>query len=256
MNFVDTHTHLYDEAYADDSSGPVQRAVAAGVTKLILPDICSGTRDAMFSLAGMHRGITYPCLGLHPTEIKENWRDEIDLMMQHRERKDIVAVGETGMDLYWSKDFRKEQEEAFRIQTELAAEAGLPIIIHNREATELTLKILEDYRGRGLRGVFHAYSGSVETFRMIERCGDFYIGIGGVVTFKKASIAESIRYIPIERIVTETDSPWLTPVPHRGTRNESSYIPFIAEKIAVQKGMDIEQVAIATWENAHKLFNI
>lgn len=142
------------------------------------------------------------------------------------------------------------------MQLDLALELGLPVIVHNRDATELTLRILGDYKGRGLRGVFHAFGGSIETFRQIERLGDWYVGIGGVITFRKASIAETVREIPLERILTETDAPWLTPVPFRGTRNESSYIPYIVEKIAVQKGEDMEKVAETAWKNAHELFRI
>lgn len=256
MNFTDTHTHLYDEAYSDDIDITVSRAIEAGVTKMVLPDIDSKTRESMFSLASRYPGIMFPCAGLHPTEVRENWRDEADLLMQAAGRKEIVAIGESGMDLYWSKYFIREQEEVFRIQVELAIKLDIPIIIHNRDATEITLKILEDYRGRGLKGVFHAYGGSIETFRTLERYGDLYVGIGGVVTFRKASIAETIKEIPVERIVTETDSPWLTPAPHRGKRNESSYIPLIAGKIAEQKGISIEQVAETTSANAHKLFRI
>ncbi|MCM1178320.1 MAG: TatD family hydrolase [Bacteroidales bacterium] len=256
MNFVDTHTHLYDEAYNEDIGKTISRAIGSGVAKMILPDIDSKSREPMFSLAAQYPGILFPCLGLHPTEVNASWRDEIDLIMEHTGKTAVAAIGEIGMDLYWSKEFKAEQEEAFRVQVELAEKLDIPIIIHSREATEATLRILEDYRGRGLKGVFHAYSGSIGTFREIERLGDFYVGIGGVVTFRKASIAETIKDIPLERILTETDSPWLTPAPHRGTRNESSYIPLIAEKIASQKGIGIEEVAEATWDNAHKLFRI
>ena len=256
MQFVDTHTHLYMDDYSDGCGNAVQRAIEAGVTKMILPDVDSKAREKMFSLAEMFPLNTFPCLGLHPTEITENWKSEIDALMEHKGRKDIVAIGETGMDCHWTKDTVREQEEVFRTQLDLAIELGLPVIIHSREATEITLRILGDYKGKGLRGVFHAYGGSIETFREIEKLGDWYVGIGGVVTFKKASIAETVKEIPIERILTETDAPWLAPVPFRGQRNESSYIPHIAQKIAEQKGLDMEKVAAVTWENAHKLFRI
>ncbi len=256
MAYVDTHTHLYDSAYGEDCDAAVYRAVEAGVKKLVFPDINSDSRDAMFALAGRNLGVVFIGLGLHPSEIKENWRDEIDAMMLHKTRKDLVAVGETGMDLYWSKEFIKEQEESFRIQIELALELDLPIIIHNREATEPVLKIVGDYKGQGLRGVFHAFTGSYETFCELDKLGDFYVGIGGVVTYKKASIAETIKRIPLERILSETDSPWLTPVPFRGKRNESSYIPYIIEKIAEQKETAPETVANVLWQNAHNLFRL
>lgn len=256
MHFVDTHTHLYMSDYGDGCDDAVRRAIDAGVTKMILPDVDSSVRESVFSMASRFPGSAFPCLGLHPTEIPENWKEEVDRMMEYRDRKGIVAIGETGMDFHWARDNAAIQEEVFRIQLDLALEMDIPVIVHNREATEHTLNILKDYRGRGLRGVFHAYGGSIETFMELQRLGDWYVGIGGVVTFRKASIAETIREIPLDRILTETDAPWLTPVPFRGTRNESSYIPYIAEKIAMQKGTDIETVAGVTSGNAEKLFGI
>ena len=256
MHFVDTHTHLYMSDYGDGCDDAVRRAIDAGVTKMILPDVDSSVRESVFSMASRFPGSAFPCLGLHPTEIPENWKEEVDRMMEYRDRKGIVAIGETGMDFHWVRDNAAIQEEVFRIQLDLALEMDIPVIVHNREATEHTLNILKDYRGRGLRGVFHAYGGSIETFMELQRLGDWYVGIGGVVTFRKASIAETIREIPLDRILTETDAPWLTPVPFRGTRNESSYIPYIAEKIAMQKGTDIETVAVVTSGNAEKLFGI
>lgn len=256
MHFVDTHTHLYMSDYGDGCDDAVRRAIDAGVTKMILPDVDSSVRESVFSMASRFPGSAFPCLGLHPTEIPENWKEEVDRMMEYRDRKGIVAIGETGMDFHWARDNAAIQEEVFRIQLDLALEMDIPVIVHNREATEHTLNILKDYRGRGLRGVFHAYGGSIETFMELQRLGDWYVGIGGVVTFRKASIAETIREIPLDRILTETDAPWLTPVPFRGTRNESSYIPYIAEKIAMQKGTDMETVAEVTSGNAEKLFGI
>ena len=256
MHFVDTHTHLYMSDYGDGCDDAVRRAIDAGVTKMILPDVDSSVRESVFSMASRFPGSAFPCLGLHPTEIPENWKEEVDRMMEYRDRKGIVAIGETGMDFHWARDNAAIQEEVFRIQLDLALEMDIPVIVHNREATEHTLNILKDYRGRGLRGVFHAYGGSIETFMELQRLGDWYVGIGGVVTFRKASIAETIREIPLDRILTETDAPWLTPVPFRGTRNESSYIPYIAEKIAMQKGTDIETVAGVTRKKKKKLFGI
>ena len=168
----------------------------------------------------------------------------------------IWAIGEIGMDCYWSKEFIREQEAAFRMQLELADRLSLPVIIHSRESTELIINILKDLRHLNLRGVFHAYSGSVETFRELQKLGDWYIGIGGVLTYKKASIAETVKQLPPDRILLETDSPYLTPVPHRGKRNESSYIPVIASRLAEQTGRPLEEIAAVTTENAHKLFGI
>ena len=255
MLFVDTHTHLYDEAFAGEEGLAVARAVEAGVTKMILPDIDSQTREAMLGLADGHEGTLFPCIGLHPTSVNAEWQNEMLQVERHLDRK-IYAIGEIGMDCYWSKEFIREQEEVLRIQLEIASRMSLPVIIHSRESTELIINILKDHSHHGLRGVFHAFSGSYETFRELQRTGDWYIGIGGVLTYKKASIAETVKQIPMERILLETDSPYLTPVPFRGKRNESSYIPHIAGRLAELHGTTIEEVAHTTTENAQKLFGI
>ena len=255
MEFIDTHSHLYDEAFAGDEDAAVSRAKEAGVSRIIFPDIDSQSRDAMFSFADRHPGVVFPCLGLHPTSVDANWQNELSAMEAYMDR-DIKAIGEIGMDCYWSKDFIKQQQEVMRIQLELAAQRDLPVIIHSRESTELIINILKDCRHLNLRGVFHAYSGSFETYKELQRLGDWYIGIGGVLTYKKASIAETVREIPLERILLETDSPYLTPVPFRGKRNESSYIPHIASRLAELTGNEIRQIAETTTSNARKLFNI
>ncbi len=255
LNFIDTHTHLYDAAYDGDGAGAVRRAIGAGVTKMVMPDTDESVRDAMFALCGEFPENAFPCLGLHPTEFKDNWKEELEMLDRFVDRK-IVAIGEVGIDLHWRSDNLDAQIEVFRHQLEIALKRNLPVIIHNREATGQIFRVLDDFRGRGLHGVFHAYSGSAETFREMERYGDWFVGIGGVLTFKKASIAETVKAIPLERIVLETDSPYLTPVPYRGTRNESAYIPLIAEKLSSLKDVPIEDVAAVTTKNAEKLFGI
>ncbi len=258
MLYVDTHTHLYDEAYENDAGrdATVQRAIDAGVSMMIVPDTCERDRKGVFEICRRWPHNTRPCVGLHPEEVGEDWKRELDLALKtvNVAGGDIVAVGEVGLDLHWSREFVKEQEEVFRSQLDAALEHGLPVIVHSRDALEQTFRILEDYRGRGLRGVFHAFSGSLETFRRLERYGDWRVGIGGVLTFKKASIATVAKDIPLERILLETDSPYLAPVPHRGERNESSFIPLIAGFLAQIKGIRIEQIASATTENAISLF--
>lgn len=255
MEFIDTHSHLYDEAFASEEDAAIERAVQAGVTRLILPDIDSQTRDAMFALADRHEGVALPCLGLHPTSIGEGWEKEMEALESYLTRK-IWAIGEIGMDCYWSKDFIKEQQHALRLQLEMADRLDLPVIIHSRESTELIINVLKECRHLSLRGVFHAYSGSIETYREIRKLGDWYIGIGGVLTYKKASIAEAVKEIPLDRILLETDSPYLTPVPFRGKRNESSYVPYIAEKLSELTGKGIDEIASQTTENAVKLFRL
>ena len=255
MQFVDTHSHLYDEAFAADMDLAVERASQAGVTRIILPDIDSQTREEMFSLAARHPGSLYPCLGLHPTSVDAGWHTEMEKMEAYS-GKEIRAIGEIGIDCYWSREYLDQQKEVFRIQLQKAHELNLPVIIHSRESTEIILDILRSCRSLDLRGVFHAYSGSRETFREIQKLGDWHVGIGGVLTFKKASIAETVKDIPLERILLETDSPYLTPVPFRGQRNESAYIPHIASRLAGIKGIDISEIAAQTTENAKQLFNI
>lgn len=253
MEYIDTHSHAYDEAFAGCEDEVVARGVAAGVTVQLQADIDSRERGRMFALVERHPGVLRPMLGLYPGSVDKDWRREIDALEAWRDR-DIVAVGEIGLDYHYGADFKAEQQEAFRVQLELAAAWDLPVNIHLREATEDFFRIIEDCRHLHLRGNLHAFGGSVETFERLRRYGDWYVGIGGVVTFKKASLAETVKHIPLERILLETDAPYLTPVPHRGERNESAYIPFIADFIARQKGVSPEEVAAVTTANAKTLF--
>ena len=255
MQFIDTHTHIYDEAFSGEEDAVIGRAVEAGVTCMLQPDVDSRERDSMFALVDRHPGVLHAMLGLYPGSVDKGWRDEIDAMLRYRGRK-VVALGEIGLDYHYGAEFAAEQREAFRIQMELAAEMDLPVNIHLREATDDFFRIMDDCAHLHVRGSLHAFSGSYETFQRVRKYGDWYVGIGGVVTFKKASLAEAVRHIPLECILLETDSPYLTPVPHRGERNESKYIPLIAAKIAELKGTGIDEVAQVTTENARRLFNI
>lgn len=255
MEFIDTHAHLYDEAFSGEEDAAVDRAAEAGVTKIVFPDIDSSSREAMFAMADRHEGTIFPTLGLHPTSVGADWENEIEQLDRWKSHK-IWAIGEIGMDCYWSKEFIKEQQTVLKLQLEMADRLSLPVIIHSRDSTELIINILKECRHLNPRGVFHAFSGSIETFRELQKLGDWYIGIGGVLTYKKASIAETVKEIPLERILLETDSPYLTPVPFRGKRNESSYVPHIAQRLAELKSAEIDEVAKVTTENAHKLFRI
>lgn len=259
MKFIDTHCHLYDEAYGgiEGQDEAIKKAIGAGVTMMIIPDTCSNERTPLLDLCSRWPEHTRACLGLHPTELGDDWHKELDLLDEAvRKHPEIVAIGETGLDLHFGKESLPAQLEAFRRQLDIALEKKLPVIVHCRDASEQCFSVLESYRGRGLKGVFHAFSGSIETFRRLEKYGDWYVGIGGVLTFKKASIADTVVDIPLDRIVLETDSPYLTPTPYRGTRNDSSYIPLIAEFLASRKGVGIDTVADITTRNASKLFSL
>ena len=255
MEFIDTHTHTYDEAFAGCEDEIVARALAAGVSVQLQADVDSRERERMFALCTRHPGVLRPMLGLYPGSVDKDWRREIDALEAWRGRG-IVAVGEIGLDYHYGAETKEEQKEAFRIQLELASEWNLPVNIHLREATEDFLSIVEDCRHLHIRGNLHAFSGSAEMFRRLSRSGDWYVGIGGVLTFKNARLAREVPDIPLDRILLETDAPYLTPVPHRGERNESSYIPFIAAFLSQLKGVGTEEVARVTTDNARQLFGI
>lgn len=250
---IDTHSHIYDEAYDADFGEVVERARVAGVEKIVMPGIDSTCHDRMVACADALPGFAYPAIGLHPTEIRENWREELQFVFDHFDDRPWVAIGEIGMDLYWSKEYLEEQKEVFCAQLEFAHEKDLPVIIHAREATEEIFECIRKV-AKPLSGTFHAFTGSYETYRRIKAAGDFMVGIGGVITFKNAHIATALERIPVEDILLETDAPYLTPVPHRGKRNESAYVRYVAEKIAAIKGMDFALVDEVTTASAKKLF--
>lgn len=255
MTFVDTHTHLCDEAFRGEEETVIGRALAAGVARMLQPDVDSLERESMFALCRKYPDVLRPMLGLYPGSVKADWQEEIDRMLAFA-NESVVAIGEIGLDYHWDKTYMREQKEALSWQLEYASRRGLPVNIHLRDATGDFLDVLEAHKHLELRGSMHAFSGSYETFRRLQKLGDWYIGVGGVVTFKNASLAEAVRKIPLERIVLETDAPYLTPVPHRGKRNESSYIPLIAARIADLKGIRMEEVARTTTNNAKNLFGI
>ena len=255
---IDTHTHLYDEAFADDFTEAVERAVRSGVEHLIFPGIDSSVHDRMMECASMTGGKAGTATGLHPTSVREDWKKELGFVENRLSEGGWAAIGEIGLDRHWSDTFFSEQTEAFRIQMIWAAEAGLPVIIHVREAHDTLFDILDSLQEKGvpMRGVMHAFSGSLETYRRIKSYGGFKVGIGGVVTYRNAGIAVTVKDIPLEDIVLETDSPWLTPAPFRGKRNESAYLRIIAERLADIKGLTMEEVDRVTTDNAKSLFNI
>lgn len=255
MIYVDTHTHITDEAFKGEEDLIVSRALDADVKMMLLADIDSKERPAMLAFSSKHRDCVRHMAGLYPGSVDENWQSELQEVEKALELSP-VAMGEIGLDYHFSTEFAAQQKEAFRIQLEMASKAGLPVNIHLRDATEDFFAILGECRHFGLRGNLHAYSGSWETFQRLSNLGDWWIGVGGVVTFKKASLAEVVKKVPLERILLETDAPYLTPVPHRGERNESAYIPLIAQKIAELKGVSEEEVATVTTSSANSLFRL
>lgn len=251
--YIDTHVHFNDEAFEGKPELPIARAQEAGVYKMILPDVDSRERDSMLALCQAYPGVLYSMRGLYPGSVDAGWEKEVELAFG-APGPAPVAVGEIGLDYHYSADTAEYQTAALEEQLRIAARLDLPVNIHLRDATEDFFRVLEKCRHLGLRGNMHAYSGSFETFGRLQKYGDWSIGVGGVVTFKKAGLAEVVKRVPLEKILLETDSPYLTPVPHRGERNESSYIPIIAARIAGLKGISVEEVAETTTENALKLF--
>ena len=255
---IDTHTHLYDEAFDGDFEDAVRRAEEAGVEKFILPGIDSSVFQRMEQCSQKLQGKGFIAWGLHPTSVNQFWKEELALAENRIMTGSPVAVGEIGLDCYWSKEFVNEQKVVFIGQMKLAHKLNLPVIIHIREAHDILFECMDILKKEGTlpRGVFHAFSGSIETYRRIKQYGDYKVGIGGVITYKKASIASVLEEIPLEDIILETDSPWLTPTPHRGKRNEPSYLIYIADKIAQIKNVPVELVKEVTTQNANKLFNL
>ncbi|MFA6770518.1 MAG: TatD family hydrolase [Bacteroidales bacterium] len=251
---IDTHIHLYDNKFDPDFAQVIDRAKKVGIYKVILPGIESTYHEKMVETANKLKGFAYTCAGLHPTSVKENWKEELDFVLKEAPYNSYIAIGEIGIDTYWSKEFLKEQVIVFEEQLKVASKLGLPVIIHSRDATSIILNSLKRSKHLNLKGVFHAYSGSYETYREILKLGNFMVGIGGVVTFKNSKLQEVVEKIDLNDILLETDAPWLTPAPHRGKRNEPAYLQFIAAKIAQIKNISQEEVASTTTENAKKLF--
>ena len=253
---IDTHCHLYDEAFRDDFAAVLARAREAGLEACVMPGIDRSCHDALLAVADALPDFAFPCIGLHPTSVGENWQEELDFVKTHLADRPWRAVGEIGLDEYWSKEFVKEQIRVLEEQVVLAAEADLPVIIHLREATDDFFRVLEDLRGVTFRGVLHAYTGSYETYRRLLNLGDFRFGIGGVVTYKNAGIAVAVEKMSLQDILLETDCPWLTPVPFRGKRNEPAHVRLVAEKIAQIKQVPLEEVAAATTSGARAFFKL
>jgi TatD DNase family protein len=253
---IDTHAHIYSEEFDTDRGLVIERARKAGVKKIILPNIDSTSLQAMLSLERDYPEFCYAAIGLHPTSVDEKYEQELKIVESELQQREYIAVGEIGIDLYWDKSFVKEQIIAFQKQVELAIEYNIPVIIHVRDSLKETLKALIPYKYDNLKGIFHSFGGSIDEAKEIFTYGDFYLGINGIVTFKNSKLSEVVKSIGLERIVLETDSPYLTPAPYRGKRNESSYLTIIAQKIAEVFEISYEAVIEQTTKNAFYIFNL
>ena len=254
MQFIDTHCHLYLPEFNNDIPDVFLRAEAAGVKKFYLPAIDSSVVNDMLA---MEKNYPEKCIlmaGLHPCSVNENYRDELDLVEKKIQERSFAAIGEIGLDFYWSTEFTNMQYESFEMQMHWALQKNWPIVIHTRNAMEQTIDAVKSFAAKGLKGIFHCFGGSYEDAMQIINMG-FYLGIGGVLTYQKSGLDEVVKKIALEHIVLETDAPYLTPVPFRGKRNESSYIKIIAEKLATATDISIEEVAAVTTANAEKIFN-
>ena len=253
MNIIDTHTHLYLKQFNEDIDFVIKRSKDVGVNKFIFPAIDSSHFDSMHSLKNKYPDNIYLMSGLHPTNVKENFNDELEFVVNSLKTQDYVAIGEIGIDLYWDKSFLNEQQEAFTFQIRLAIKHDLPIVIHCREAFDEIFEILDRENCNKLRGVFHCFTGTLEQAKRAIDLG-FVLGIGGVVTFKNGGIDKFLNQIDLKHIVLETDSPYLAPVTYRGKRNESSYIMHVVEKLSEIYGLSNEDIADVTTKNAEKVF--
>ncbi len=255
MELIDTHAHLYSKEFDADRSAMIQRAKSAGLSRIYLPNVDAESIEAMLELENQYPGFCFPMMGLHPCSVDRDYKKVLDLHFEQLQKRPFVAIGEIGLDYYWSKEFVTEQQDAFRIQSQWALDLQIPIIIHARESLDDLIQIVSEIKAENnhFSGIFHCFSGNARQAQSIIDLG-FYIGIGGVLTYKKSNLGEEIKNLPLESIVLETDAPYLSPVPHRGKRNESAYIYHVAEHLSQLKGISIEEVAGITTQNALRIF--
>ncbi len=256
MYFIDTHAHLYINHFDDDREATVQRAIAAGVKKIICPNIDLGTIEQMLDLTTKFPDVCYPLLGIHPSSIKENFEKDLAKLDELFGKNKYYGIGEVGIDLYWDKTYKAQQIEAFTYQVKFAKKHKLPVIIHARNAMNEVLSVLDKEMDDNLTGILHSFDGNIEQAKHITEYGTFWLGIGGILTYKKSSLPEVIKQIDLQHIVLETDSPFLPPVPKRGKRNESAFVVYTAQKLAEIKNISIAQIANTTTQNAIKIFNL
>lgn len=258
---IDTHSHIYDEAFDADRTQVIERAKEAGVERILLPSVDSKSHAAMFALVDSDPDMFRPMIGMHPTSVSGDpaCLEELALvekLLKESPKGRFCAIGEIGLDLYWDKEWEREQRAVLTRQLDLALEYDLPVAIHTREAWDQMLETLEPYKGSGLRGVMHAFGGTYEHYTAVREIGDFMFGIAGVVTFKNSSLAALLPRMTLSNVILETDSPYLTPAPYRGKRNESSYMTYICNHVADLMNISPQKVAQVTTANAKKLFGL
>lgn len=253
MHFVDTHSHLYKEYYPDDLEDVINRAREAQVMQAILPCVNSHSISDIFAAVDQYPQMLFPLIGLHPTDVFENYKEELKIMESYLSDPRVIGIGEIGMDLYHDDNFRAEQREVFYTQLQWARELNMPISVHIRSGYEDAIELFNKFGQVKWNGILHCFSGGIQEAEWAVKRG-FYLGVGGVVTFKNNKLQEIVKLVGPEHIVLETDSPFLAPVPHRGTRNESAYIPLIAAKVAEVCEVSVEQIMQITTENSFRLF--
>lgn len=257
MRLIDTHSHLFLEEFSEDLPQVIERARAVGITHIFMPNIDSTTINAMLSVCNTYKGYCFPMIGLHPTSVDANYETELEIVASELEHSgEYVAIGEVGMDLYWDKTYLKQQQIALDKQIGWALEYNLPVVIHCRDAFDYIYNVLEPYKKTPLKGIFHSFTGTAEEAARVLEFPGFSIGVNGVVTFKKSHLPGVLAEIPLEKIVLETDSPYLTPVPNRGKRNESAYVKDTLLKVSEIYEMSPEVVGNVTSENALKVFGM
>jgi len=253
MTWIDTHAHIYLEEFNADREDMLRRSDTAGVTKIFMPNIDRTSIDAMMEVELKNPSRCISMMGLHPCSVKKDFEKELYLVEDWLNKRKFSAIGEMGTDLYWDKTFWSQQQEAFKVQVQLAKKHKLPLVIHSRDSIDETIELLQPFADGDLTGIFHCFSGSTEqAAKVIEM--NFYLGIGGVATFKNGGLEKVLPDIDLSRIVLETDSPYLAPVPHRGKRNEPAYVPIVAQKICETKKIALEELSTATSHNAAKIF--
>jgi TatD DNase family protein len=254
MKLIDTHTHLYVVEFKEDIDQVIKRAIDEGVEKFYLPAIDSGETKAMEMLEKKYPQNVFSMAGLHPCSVKKNYKEELSKIEEQLNNRKFAAIGETGLDFYWDTSFTDQQYESLHTQAQWAIKYNLPLVLHTRNAMQETIDVIKSYKGQNLRGIFHCFSGNLENAKDIIEMG-FLLGIGGVLTFKNSGLNKVVEEINLKHIVLETDSPYLSPVPFRGKRNESSYLKYIAAKLAEIKQISMEEVAGITSENAERIFS-